>query len=159
MANKFLSLGAATDNSGGTDADETGAHIRTGADGVSTSDTTFESETANFTAADEGRGIWIGTTTPRWRMIAAYVDENTVTLDAALTTTQNNLNWKIGGSFKTLECAVDNILDGDVLYVAPGIYRDCVTIGVTPTVETIIRGDPMNTQEFKTAAGVLVEQG
>lgn len=59
----------------------------------------------------------------------------------------------------TLEYAVDNISSGDVLYIAPGIYRDCITIGVTPSVETIISGDPLNAQGFKDGSGLLLDIG
>lgn len=59
----------------------------------------------------------------------------------------------------TLEYAVDNMSDGDVLHVAPGIWRDVITIGVTPTVETIIRGDPLNLVGFKDGSGNLLTPG
>lgn len=59
----------------------------------------------------------------------------------------------------TLEYALDTMADGDVLYIAPGIWRDVVTVGVTPTGETIVRGDPLNTVGFKNAAGILLTAG
>lgn len=49
---------------------------------------------------------------------------------------------------------------GDRAYLAPGTYREVVTVGITsPTVETIIEGDPANAQGFKTSGGVLVAPG
>ena len=60
MATYYVQTGAASDNSGGTDFDD--SLSRTGTAGVSTSNTTFESEAANFVAGDAGRGIWINTT-------------------------------------------------------------------------------------------------
>lgn len=157
MATYYVQTGAASDNSGGTDADD--SLSRSGSDGVSTSDTTFESEAANFVAGDAGRGIWINTTVPAWRIIASVTDENTVVLNTALASTENNLDWKIGGSFKTIDLAQNKLAAGDTLYIAPGIYRETIVLDVSGSVGNVISyiGDPQNTQGFKTAAGVTLD--
>ena len=50
--------------------------------------------------------------------------------------------------------------DGDVAYLAPGHYRESVTVGITsPTAERRIVGDPLNAQGFRTAGGVAVAPG
>lgn len=49
---------------------------------------------------------------------------------------------------------------GDTAYLAPGVYRERVTVGMTSaTVETSIFGDPSNAQGFKTSSGVRVAPG
>lgn len=63
------------------------------------------------------------------------------------------------GAWLTVEYGVDTMSDGDVLYIAPGIWRDVITIGVTASVETIIKGDPLNTQRFTDASGNLLDSG
>jgi hypothetical protein len=46
---------------------------------------------------------------------------------------------------------------GDTAYLAPGVYREAnVTVGISPTSETSIIGDPLNRQGFKNSSGVLV---
>lgn len=50
------------------------------------------------------------------------------------------------------------ISSGDTVYIGPGVYRETVTCGMTsPTVETFIIGDPLNTKEFKNGSGVLLQ--
>ena len=45
---------------------------------------------------------------------------------------------------------------GDTAYLAPGVYRERVTVAMTSaTGETFVIGDPLNTQGFKTSGGVL----
>lgn len=52
------------------------------------------------------------------------------------------------------------IASGDTVYIAPGIYRQAVTVAMTSaTVETLVRGDPANAQGFKNSSGVLVPAG
>lgn len=49
---------------------------------------------------------------------------------------------------------------GDTAYLAPGAFREAVTVNITsPTAETKILGDPSNAQGFKTSGGVLVASG
>lgn len=49
---------------------------------------------------------------------------------------------------------------GDVVYLAPGVYREAITINITsPASELQILGDPANAQGFKTSGGVLVDPG
>jgi len=59
----------------------------------------------------------------------------------------------------TLDYALSNIGDGDTLYIAPGVYREQATVGITPTAETFILGDPKNTQGFKDSGGALLPAG
>lgn len=52
------------------------------------------------------------------------------------------------------------IASGDTAYLAPGVYRERVTVAMTSaTAETSIFGDPSNAQGFKTSAGVRVAPG
>lgn len=49
---------------------------------------------------------------------------------------------------------------GDTAYLAPGVYRERVTVAMTSaTAETSILGDPSNAQGFKTSGGVRVAPG
>jgi hypothetical protein len=49
------------------------------------------------------------------------------------------------------------LTDGDLVYIAPGTYREIIVVAVTsPTVETKIIGDFQNTKGFKDASGVLI---
>lgn len=48
---------------------------------------------------------------------------------------------------------------GDLIYFAPGVYREVNTLSQTWTSETILRGDPTNAQGFKDASGVLKASG
>lgn len=156
----YVQSGATSDNCGGTDADDSLA--RSGTDGVSNSTTTFTSATAAFTAGDVGRGIWINTTTPRWRLIASVTNSTTVVLNSALTTTQSGLSWKIGGSWKTLAqlYSANGFVSGDTAYVAPGTYREIVTVAMTSaTVTTSIIGDPANSKGFKNSSAVAISPG
>jgi hypothetical protein len=51
-------------------------------------------------------------------------------------------------------------VSGDIVYLAPGVYREVITVNITsPVSELAIIGDPANAQGFKTAAGVLVAPG
>lgn len=50
-----------------------------------------------------------------------------------------------------------NGVSGDTAYLAPGVYRESVTVNITsPTATTKLIGDPHNVQGFKTSGGVLV---
>lgn len=67
-----------------------------------------------------------------------------------------NKPWKTIG--KALGAA--GIASGDTVYLAPGTYRETVTVAMASAVaETLISGDPANAQGFKTAAGVRVAAG
>ena len=47
---------------------------------------------------------------------------------------------------------------GDTIYLGPGTYREQVTANLTsPTVETLVLGDPLTEQGFKNGSGVLLE--
>jgi hypothetical protein len=49
---------------------------------------------------------------------------------------------------------------GDTAYLAPGSFRETVTVAMTSaTVETKVLGDPANAQGFKTSGGALVLPG
>ena len=49
---------------------------------------------------------------------------------------------------------------GDTAYIAPGTYREVVTVGITsPVAETFVLGDPANSQGFKDGSGVLLTAG
>lgn len=53
-----------------------------------------------------------------------------------------------------------SLASGETAYLAPGYFREVVTVGITSYVaETKIIGDPMNAQGFKTSGGVLVAPG
>ena len=46
---------------------------------------------------------------------------------------------------------------GDVAYLAPGVYRERVVMGITsPNAENQIIGDPTHSKGFKTSGGSLV---
>lgn len=50
-----------------------------------------------------------------------------------------------------------NGVSGDTAYLAPGVYRESVTVNITsPTATTKLIGDPQNTRGFKTSGGVRV---
>jgi hypothetical protein len=52
------------------------------------------------------------------------------------------------------------ISSGDTLYIAPGVYREAVTVAMTSAVaETFIIGDVANTQGFCDSAGVRLPGG
>src|ERR1051325_3311383 len=52
------------------------------------------------------------------------------------------------------------IASGDIVYIAPGTYREVVTVNMTSaTVETQVIGDPANAQGFKNGSGVLLAAG
>ena len=52
------------------------------------------------------------------------------------------------------------LASGDTAYLAPGTYREAVTVNITsPTALTQIIGDVANAQGFKTSGGVLVTPG
>jgi hypothetical protein len=52
------------------------------------------------------------------------------------------------------------IASGDIVYVAPGTYREVVTVNMTSaTAETQVIGDPANEKGFKNGSGVLLSSG
>lgn len=52
------------------------------------------------------------------------------------------------------------IASGDTVYIAPGVYREAVTVSMTSaTAETSVIGDPANAQGFKNGSGVLLDPG
>jgi len=52
------------------------------------------------------------------------------------------------------------IASGDTVYLAPGVYREVVTVNMTSaTAETKVLGDPANAQGFKNGSGVLLAPG
>ena len=59
----------------------------------------------------------------------------------------------------TIDYAVDNMASGDTVYIAPGIYREAVSVGVSPSAETFILGDPLNAQGFKDGSGNRLSAG
>lgn len=64
--------------------------------------------------------------------------------------------------WKTIAKALgaSGMASGDTLYLAPGSFREVVTVAMTSaTAETSIIGDPANAQGFKDASGVLVPPG
>lgn len=60
-----------------------------------------------------------------------------------------------GQAWKTIQKALGatGIGSGDTLYIAPGVYREAVTIGGTYSVTTYITGDPTASQFSGIAAG------
>lgn len=64
------------------------------------------------------------------------------------------------GPFKTigkLIAASGAMASGDTAYLAPGIYRETVSCGITsPTGETKIVGDPLNTKGFNATQGPVI---
>lgn len=49
---------------------------------------------------------------------------------------------------------------GDIAYLAPGTYREVVTVNITtPASELQLLADPANAQGFKTSGGVLISSG
>lgn len=52
------------------------------------------------------------------------------------------------------------IASGDTVYLAPGTYREAITVAMTSaTADTSLIGDPTNAQGFKTSGGVLLSAG
>lgn len=52
------------------------------------------------------------------------------------------------------------ISSGDTVYIAPGVYRETVTVNMISAVaETRVLGDPLNAQGFRDAAGALLTPG
>ena len=49
-----------------------------------------------------------------------------------------------------------NGVSGDTAYLAPGVFREIITVTVAPTSTTKVIGDPQNRQGFKTSGGVRV---
>ena len=67
-----------------------------------------------------------------------------------------NRPWKTLGKL----LGASGFASGDTAYLAPGVFREVVTVGMTSAVaETWILADPGNAQGFKTSAGILVEPG
>lgn len=63
-------------------------------------------------------------------------------------------------TFGKLIAASGAMASGETAYVAPGIYREQFTVGITsPTAETFILGDPKNAQGFKDSAGTRLLGG
>jgi len=60
-----------------------------------------------------------------------------------------------GQAWKTVQKALGatGIGSGDTLYIAPGVYREAVTIGGTYSTTTYITGDPTSSQFSGVAAG------
>jgi hypothetical protein len=59
-----------------------------------------------------------------------------------------------------LIAASGSLASGDTAYLAPGVYKETVSVGITSyTVETKIIGDLKNSRGFKTSGGVLVPPG
>lgn len=55
---------------------------------------------------------------------------------------------------------VAGMASGDTVYLAPGVYREAVTVNMTSAVaETSVIGDPANAQGFKDGSGVLLSSG
>lgn len=64
--------------------------------------------------------------------------------------------------WKTISKALgaSGIASGDICYLAPGSFREVVTVAMTSaTAETSLIGDPSNAQGFKTSGGALVAPG
>lgn len=64
--------------------------------------------------------------------------------------------------WKTLTKALGaaGISSGDTVYLAPGTFREVVTVAMTSAAaETFVLGDPANAQGFKTSGGVRVTAG
>lgn len=52
------------------------------------------------------------------------------------------------------------ISSGDTVYIAPGAYREVVTVAMTSAAaETFVLGDPLNAQGFKNGSGTLLSEG
>ena len=60
-----------------------------------------------------------------------------------------------GQAWKTIQKALGStgIGSGDTVYIAPGVYREAVTIGGTYSTTTYITGDPTSSQFSGVAAG------
>lgn len=134
-----------SDNNGGSSSGT--SPDRTGTDGVTAGTTTFTSVTASFTSGDVDKLINI-VTKGRYR-IATYVNSTTVTISGS-PSAGSGLTWNLGGAVVTIGAILANtnsiVTNGDSVHIGAGVYREVVTIGISPTAEVIVAGDSDGTK-------------
>lgn len=104
---------------------------RTVTDGVLTSNTTLESEDANFVAADVGRVV-TGTGIPANTTIASVTDENTVVMSAAATAVAGGVSVTISPGFAFGSNRARAVTANDIV-VIDGLYSPISALSWTMT--------------------------
>ena len=64
-----------------------------------------------------------------------------------------------GSAWKTIGKALStgsSVVGGDTVYIAPGTYREAVTVGINPSSNVNITGDPKSTQFSGIAQGPVI---
>lgn len=67
-----------------------------------------------------------------------------------------------GSAWKTIGKALStgsSVVGGDTVYIAPGTYREAVTVGINPSSNVNITGDPKSTQFSGIAQGPVIWSG
>lgn len=117
-------------------------------DGTSNNTTTLESTNADFTSAIVGNVIYVaigggacdsGTVSAQWRHVAAYVDENTITLDAAPAGSGTNctgLTINIGGALASPGQSTGIAVAGNTIW----LKYNATAFSVTSTSSNVSNG-------------------
>lgn len=104
----------------------------TGTDGVVSGGNTLTSASANWSNADIGHGIYIGTSNVN-RKIINVMEPNTMQVSGAALSNGSGRTWTVGGAWLTLSgtalLSSVPIAGGDTVYIGPGEY-----LGTTMTL-------------------------
>jgi hypothetical protein len=129
-----------SDNNGGSSNGT--SPDRTGTDGVTNGTTTFVAASGSFTSGDVDKIINI-VTKGRYR-ITGFTNSTTVTLSGS-PSSGSGLTWNLGGAVATIGAILANanaaVTNGDTVYIGAGVYREVVTMGLSPTAEVVVAGD------------------
>lgn len=128
MTSWFVQGSGGSDNNGGT----SWAVRSTDTDGVTAGTNTLTSVAAKFVAGDVGHGIFIGGVN-QWRIITVFNSATSIDFSGATIAVGAGRTWTIGGRFATVSKAagIAGLAAGDYIYVAPGTYRETLTIATS----------------------------
>lgn len=133
-----------SDNNGGTSAS-----IRsTGTDGVTNGTNTLTAASGTWSASDVGQGIFVGGVN-QWRLITAVASATSLTFSGATIAAGSGRTWTIGGAWATIGKSLAStvqIVGGDTAYIGGGVYRETVTVGLTPSSVVTYIGDTSGAQ-------------
>jgi hypothetical protein len=126
MTSWYVQNSGGSDNNGGT----SWAVRSTDTDGVTNGTNTLTSVAAKFVAGDVGHGIFIGGVN-QWRLITVFTSSTSINFSGATIASASGRTWTIGGRFATVGKAtsIAGIAAGDTIYVAPGTYKETLTLG------------------------------
>lgn len=125
------------------------------ATGTVTSSTTTVTATASiFTAQMVGNYITDGTT---WKVITAFTNATTVTVDSAPTWTAATIN--VGGALATIAKAAAIGISGNIIWVAAGTYTPATTTTISTTCRVLGYNTTRSTAILAFGSRPLIQAG